>query len=92
MVHGACASIGCYAMTDAGIEEIYAAVETTLRSGQTAVSVHVFPFRLTDDALADTSGHEWINFWRNLKQGYDIFEQTKRVPNVSVDGLAYVFD
>ncbi|MEM8617038.1 MAG: L,D-transpeptidase family protein, partial [Pseudomonadota bacterium] len=47
MVHGACASIGCYAMTDAGIEEIYAAVETTLRSGQTAVSVHVFPFRLT---------------------------------------------
>ena len=35
MIHGKCVSIGCYAMTDKGIEEIYALVSQALSSGQT---------------------------------------------------------
>ena len=34
MVHGGCSSIGCYAMTDASIDEIYAVVEAALDRGQ----------------------------------------------------------
>jgi murein L,D-transpeptidase YafK len=34
MVHGNCVSIGCYAMTDEGIEEIYVLADAALASGQ----------------------------------------------------------
>ena len=44
MVHGNCVSIGCYAMTDPGIEEIYRLVEAALEAGQAGVPVHAFPF------------------------------------------------
>jgi len=40
MVHGDCVSIGCYAMTDAGIEEIYTLVAAALKGGQPFVRVH----------------------------------------------------
>jgi murein L,D-transpeptidase YafK len=34
MVHGSCVSIGCYAMTDDGIEEIYALADAAFRNGR----------------------------------------------------------
>ena len=45
MVHGNCVSIGCYAMGDAAIEEIYTLMDAALHSGQKNIDVHVFPFR-----------------------------------------------
>jgi len=72
MVHGDCVSIGCYAMTNAGIEEIYGLVQTALRNGQRQVQVHAFPFRMSASKIDRYSNHEWIDFWRNLKQGYDV--------------------
>ncbi|MFP3943971.1 MAG: L,D-transpeptidase family protein [Alphaproteobacteria bacterium] len=91
MVHGNCVSIGCYAMTDRGIEEIYTLVEAALENGQPAVPVHIFPFRMTDANMARASRSRWIGFWRNLKTGYDLFERTKRPPDVRVRNKAYVF-
>ncbi|MEL6360397.1 MAG: murein L,D-transpeptidase family protein [Pseudomonadota bacterium] len=91
MVHGACVSVGCYAMTDAGIEKIYAAVESALKGGQDAVDVHIFPFRMTSENLALREGHEWYEFWLNLKEGYDAFEEMHRVPNIGVNHKRYTF-
>jgi len=91
MVHGACVSIGCYAMTDIGIEKIYAAVDVALRGDQDAVDVHIFPFRMTSENLASREGHQWYDFWLNLKEGYDAFESTHRIPNVGVYGRKYTF-
>ena len=51
MVHGDCVSIGCYAMTDAGIEEIYTIADAALRQGQAFFRVHVFPFRMTTENM-----------------------------------------
>ena len=91
MVHGDCLSIGCYAMTDAGIEEIYGLVDAAHKAGQGAVSVHAFPFRMTADRLAQEQSNKWYEYWTNLKQGYDFFE-THGVPaKVGVDGLNYTF-
>jgi len=92
MVHGACASIGCYAMTDAGIEEIYGAVEASLEAGQPFVRVHVFPFRMTDANMTRYRTHKWARFWANLKTGYDAFERTKIPPNTLVRNKTYVFE
>jgi len=91
MVHGDCVSIGCYAMTDAGIEEIYTAVEAALRAGQADVPVHAFPFRMDDDRMKQAHGHRWYGFWENLKRGYDYFETHNIPPQVGVLDGAYTF-
>ncbi len=91
MVHGNCVSVGCYAMTDAGIEEIYSIVDAAQKEGQSAVPVHAFPFRMTEQRLEQEVANEWYDFWVNLKAGYDAFEATKRPPRVSVDARRYVF-
>ena len=94
MVHGSNVSIGCYAMTDPVIEVIYLLVDAALRGKrQDEVSVHCFPFRMTEARLAraEAEGQEWAGFWRNLKQGYDLFEQTKVPPLVGQKDGKYVF-
>ena len=91
MVHGACASAGCYAMTNAQIEEIYGLARDAFNAGQKTFNVQAFPFRMTDEKMARYRGHEWFEFWRNIKQGYDYFERTRRLPNVSVQNQRYVF-
>jgi murein L,D-transpeptidase YafK len=92
MVHGNCVSIGCYAMTDRSIEEIYALADAALRNGQAFFQVHVFPFRLTAEKLFRHRESRWYTFWQNLKEGYDSFEETARPPNVSIKNKRYVFD
>src|SRR5690606_1136783 len=69
MVHGDQVSTGCYAMTDARIEEIYTLVDAALKGGQSAVRVHCFPFRFTNSRLSQVSEtHRWRSFWENLKE------------------------
>ena len=91
MVHGNCVSIGCYAMTDKYIEEIYTLIHFAFESGQPFVRVHAFPFHMTDDNLTQYKNHKWHAFWKNLKEGYDAFENQGRPPNVKVDAGRYVF-
>lgn len=92
MVHGNCVSIGCYAMTDQQIEEIYTIAAAALQAGQASFQVQVLPFDLTEENLASQQGAQWLDFWRNLKVGYDAFEQTKTPPKVSVKNKQYVFE
>lgn len=67
MVHGDCVSIGCYAMIDDAIEEIYLLAEAALNAGQGSFQVHAFPFRMENRELSG----EWAAFWGNLKTGHD---------------------
>ena len=91
MVHGKCVSIGCYAMTDAGIEEIYLIVEAALSNGGKDVPVHAFPFRMTSERLIKEQDNAWFGYWANLKAGYDLFEVERVPPIVSVWGRQYEF-
>ncbi len=91
MIHGDCKSKGCYAMTDDVIEEIYLIAEQALEGGQPAVPVHIFPFRMNNENMKQWAGYEWSPFWRNLKQGYDLFEINKIPPYVSVKHKRYIF-
>ena len=92
MVHGNRVSIGCFAMTDAKIEEIYALADAALRNGQRFFRVHCFPFRMTKGNMEKHSKSEWVSFWENLQTGYDVFERTKQPPNVLVKNKKYVFE
>ena len=91
MVHGSCVSIGCYAMGDRQIEEIYLLADAALEGGQPFFRVHCFPFRMNADRLKKESGKKWHPFWINLKQGYDHFEKHKRPPNVTSSQTGYLF-
>jgi murein L,D-transpeptidase YafK len=92
MVHGRCASIGCYAMTNALIEEIYALADAALRNGQPFFRVHAFPFRMTEEEMMRHRGLRWNAFWMNLREGYLFFEETHRPPNVLAREGRYVFE
>jgi murein L,D-transpeptidase YafK len=90
MIHGRCKSAGCYAMTDALIEEIYAIARESFLAGQESFQVHAFPFRMTRENMARHAGHEAYAFWRTLKEGYDYFELTRQLPIVAVCNRSYV--
>ncbi len=91
MVHGNCVSIGCYAMTDPVIEEIYTIMSSSFDEGQPFIRVHIFPFQMTEENLAKVVDNRNVEFWLNLKEGWDHFEHYKRPPGVSVENRAYVF-
>ena len=88
MVHGNCVSIGCYAMGDENIEEIYTLMEAALRSGQKNIDVHIFPFRF-DSTKIVWQRSEWQAFWNDLKTGFDAFNQTKKLPVITVENKRY---
>lgn len=91
MVHGNCVSIGCYAMTDPFIDEIYALANAALAAGQPFFRVHSFPFKLEPGKLDQYKAHRWYDFWHNLQEGYLHFEQNKIPPNVTVKNGRYAF-
>lgn len=90
MVHGNCVSIGCYAMGDAAIEEIYTLVAAALEHGQERVPVHVFPFRMDAGWEQQHQDSEWLPFWRELAPAYRAFADSGRPPRVSVRDQHYV--
>lgn len=92
LVHGGCSSVGCFAMTNPVIEEIYRLTQAAIIKGQEHVPVHVFPFRMTEANLRKNASSEWHGFWQNLKEGFDTFEESKVPPSVRVCDGRYHFD
>ena len=92
MVHGACSSSGCYSMTDAQIEQIYAFGRDAFQGGQTEFQIQAFPFRMTAANMARYRNDPNYEFWKMLKVGYDQFEITRVPPKVDVCEKRYVFN
>lgn len=91
MVHGACSSAGCYAMEDEQIAEIYALARESFSGGNRSFEVQIFPFRMTPENLAKHRSSPHIDFWNNLKEGYDFFEVAQTPPSWDVCEGRYVF-
>jgi len=92
MIHGTCASVGCYAMTDAQIGEIYGLARDAFAGGKPAFQVQAYPFRMTAENLARHRTNPNMPFWQMLKIGNDHFEATHLEPRVDVCDRHYVFD
>ena len=92
MVHGSNVSVGCLAMTDEKIEEIYTTADAALNAGQPFFRVHIFPFRMTPERMEKAAADPNLPFWQNLKTGYDLFEANMLPPNVTVKDKAYAFE
>ena len=91
MVHGDCSSSGCFSMTDEQIAEIYAIAREAFGGGQRAIQMQSLPFRMTAENLAKHRFDPHMRFWKQLKEGVDQFEVTKRETAVAVCGKRYVF-
>lgn len=91
MVHGDCVSIGCYAMTDRAIEEIYLMAESALANSQKFFRVQALPFRMTPENMERHKASKWIHFWENMKTGADFFDENRVPPDVTVTDGRYSF-
>ncbi len=88
-VHGSCVSIGCIAIEDGPIEELYLMTLDTFQRTRRHAPIHIFPRRLDDAGLASlakdrASDDALVAFWRSLQPAYTLFEQSRRVPVTSV--------
>jgi murein L,D-transpeptidase YafK len=92
MVHGGCASVGCFAMTNEQMAEIWQLVTAALKGGQKRFQVQVYPFRLSGKALDGYASHPALPFWQTLKRGSDLFESSHVPPRVNVCNGAYGFE
>ncbi|KAB1073947.1 L,D-transpeptidase family protein [Methylobacterium planeticum] len=91
MVHGVCSSMGCFAMTDQSVGEIYAIARDALNAGQPAFQFQAYPFHMTAANMARQRTDPNIAFWRQLKEGSDRFEATGDELQVGVEAGRYVF-
>jgi murein L,D-transpeptidase YafK len=88
-VHGHCVTIGCIPVGDENIKELYMLAAKAQNAGG-KINVHIFPAKM-DDATYGTLKNEnasnasLLQFWSWLKPGYDVFENNKTLPNISVD-------
>jgi murein L,D-transpeptidase YafK len=89
-IHGNCVSIGCIPLTDDRIKEVYLLAIEAKSNGQRNIPVHIFPSKMNADGMEwlkqnFTAQPNLINFWTNLKPGFDFFETQHRVPLVKID-------
>jgi murein L,D-transpeptidase YafK len=89
MVHGNCVSIGCYAMTDKAIEEIYIIAEAALKNGQKEFGVLALPFKMNSENLEANKNNQWSNFWQELQKIDAYFSKSYNVPKVNANNGHY---
>ena len=90
MVHGRCASIGCYAMTDPYMEEIWALMAAAFENGQREIHVHIFPYQMNWPMSAARLNHPDRAFWKTLIPAWKAFADSKRLPSITVADGQYV--
>ena len=97
-IHGDCVSIGCMAMTDDRIKEIYIAFVEATTAAQLRVPVHIFPARPATPAWENLQtlhrkDARMLAFWQNLKTGHDTFGKSHTLPRIIVDAKGlYLFE
>jgi murein L,D-transpeptidase YafK len=89
-IHGNCVTIGCVPITDQGIKELYVIAIEAMSAGQPQIPVHIFPARLDKKGVKGLekefrNNKPLLDFWMNLKSGFDLFEENRRPPTVTVD-------
>lgn len=92
MIHGDCKSVGCYAVTDDQIKEIYALARESFTGGNRSFQVQLLPFRMTDANMAANASSPHAAFWANLKEGTDLFDRNRKPPDWDVCEKRYVFN
>jgi murein L,D-transpeptidase YafK len=90
-IHGNCVSVGCIALNNAAIEELYVLTARAKTSGQDFIPVHVFPVKYNVRKSIEYLAESTINnppiqkFAIKLKEAFDFFEEKKQLPVIMVN-------
>ncbi|GDX80051.1 hypothetical protein LBMAG42_18620 [Deltaproteobacteria bacterium] len=83
MIHGSCVSIGCLAMSDERIEELWQ-IASAVREQKRTVQVHIFPSRDMPKLIASNEFPQHNAFWETLAAGEAKFRETRVIPTIKV--------
>ncbi len=86
LIHGKCGSVGCFAIQDANVEEVYDAVRAALHNGQSNIPVLALPFRFAKYAPTVEDTMNMNDFWSDLRRADLLFDRDRLPP------VAYVCD
>ncbi len=93
LIHGKCSSIGCFAIRDENVEEVYGAVRAALQNGQASIPVLSLPFRFAAVAPSKEDTRDMNEFWADLRRGDLLFNRDRLPPAAWVcDGRYYFAD
>ncbi len=87
-IHGNCVSIGCVAVTDDLIKEIYLLATQAKSNGQSKIPVHIFPFDMDNFITKKYYQYQYPEqkpFWEQLEKGFCYFEDYKALPKMKVN-------
>ncbi len=91
-IHGNCVSIGCLAMTDAQINEIYLLAVLAKNAGQNSIPVVISPFKIqnnkpaffkTDKTFSAYKAH--FELWESIENGITYFNKNNQPPIVTIN-------
>jgi murein L,D-transpeptidase YafK len=93
LIHGKCGSIGCFAIQDRNVEEVYAAVREALKGGQAYIPVLSLPFRFASLAPSKQDTRQMSEFWSDLRRADLLFARDRLPPAAWIcDGRYYFAD
>ncbi len=85
-IHGNCVSVGCIAIQDMPIEEVYTLASIAKSNGQDFIPVHIYPVNYSikkslDYLTESIKGKQAVNkSILNIKAVYDYFQKKKKLP------------
>jgi murein L,D-transpeptidase YafK len=91
-IHGSCVTVGCIPLTNPQIDEVYLLAVHARNLGQNFIPVHIFPVQFNNQrSVAFLEKNSMSNdrsqqFWVTLKEAYDDFNATHRLPLILYDG------
>ena len=98
-IHGNCVSVGCLAINDYPIEELYILAAHARSNGQDFIPVHVFPVKFDEESSMEyldkvtMEDKSLRKFEYTLKEAFDYFEEKKRLPVIMVNKKGeYIID
>ena len=90
-IHGNCLSIGCLAMTDESIKEIYTLAIMARNSNQMKIPVIIAPFTMLQskkmdfDKQADLKPYaKYFGLWKSIFEGISTLHRTKQLPKFTI--------
>jgi hypothetical protein len=90
-IHGNCVSIGCLAMTDESIKEIYTLAIMARNSKQIKIPVIIAPFKMLQskkmdfDEQADLKAYaKYFGVWKSIFEGISTFHKIKQLPKFTI--------
>ncbi|WP_237386135.1 L,D-transpeptidase family protein [Xenorhabdus sp. Sc-CR9] len=90
MIHGECKSIGCYAMTNRYMDEIYQYAKNAFYHGQHEIKINIYPFRMTPQNMGRYKNNDNYPFWKQLQPAYEYFAKNGIPAGVRVIDGQYI--